>query len=413
MVSNTKRAAKPVLLTKKTRRILGVQRCHDGRLPLEGFVFGREPDDLITNIDASGKFPPPEVPEGWVPARQLKDAPSDIAFVSTADAAKASTLDAKARAALLGEAPLKGKSVFDFLTAAARDRVAVATGRTDLPQAKGEVPEAFRMTEQEKAQHMMQRVPRLDRDNAMAALARGAGAGAPYADDAEKRSRYRAYLEYEMGSVKTPPPRPPKGSDEDWLRELHEFYSCARIFKPMTGLMASRFTSATSAKLPLGSSGQSKEKDLVAKPAAKTKEPAEEAAALGMFGPLTRSVADFYPTRLLCKRFNVKLPAHVQPDEDLEPHTSRPSTEDALTQLRIDNHRANQPSRDPHPLAAGGSRGATGPDAAEDGLSAVANAPEIESADDHVDTTHNAALEGKRAGEEVFRAIFGDSDEDG
>ena len=35
---------------------------------------------------------------------------------------------------------------------------------------------------------------------------------------------------------------------------------------------------------------------------------AESAARMNMFGPLTRTKVDFYPNRLLCKRFNVANP---------------------------------------------------------------------------------------------------------
>jgi G patch domain-containing protein 1 len=409
MASNAKLTSQPILLTRKSGKAKGLQRCHDGRLPLEGFVFGHEPDPLVTSINDSGRFPPPEIPDGWVSARQAKVKAETAPFVSTADAARASTLDPKSRAALLGETQLKGKSVFDFLDPSARQRLASATGRTDLPQVKSEVPDAFRLTDEEKTQSVLQRITRLDRDTAMAALARGAGPGAPYADDEEKRARYRSYLEYEAGSTKILPVKPSRMSDNDWERELNEFHSCARIFKPMRGMMASRFTSATHSKLSTGSSGEVEDGNLVAKPAPKATDPAEDAAALGMFGPMTRSVADFYPSRLLCKRFNVKPPAHVQPDQEMEGYMERSGTDD------LNFASGSGTSRNTHLALAWQHDEGLGPASRPENQtgqpagSAPAHVPEP---DGILDTTRNAALEGKRAGEEVFRAIFGDSDDD-
>jgi G patch domain-containing protein 1 len=401
--------AKPTFIPNRTalkRVALGVRRCHDGRLPLDGFVLGREPDPLTTEINAEGKYPPPEIPPGWKSSKQPKAAEGEEnSYVSTADAAKASALDPKARAALLGEKQLPGKSVFDFLSASARERLVALTGKQNLPEAKGEVPEGYSLTEEQKTQEVLNQVPKLEKETAIAAISRGASG--PYAEDDEKRSRYRAYLEFQAGYGKALPFRPPKLSLDDWLKEFYEFYNCARIFKPMTGFMASRFTTSTStSRMSSGSQAQVDDKDLVAKPPEKAKDPAEEAAKLGMFGHMTRSVADFYPSRLLCKRFGVKPPAHVQPDQE---ETGRPSA--AATPGYEAYGAESRPASGvaPRPLAIEygvgfGDARETATEAADE-KTAVAPTP-------IVDASRNEALEGKRAGEEVFKAIFGDSDDD-
>ncbi|KAJ4293863.1 hypothetical protein N0V88_005377 [Collariella sp. IMI 366227] len=342
---------------------LGVRKCHDGRLPLEGFVFGKEPDALTSEINAEGKYPPPKIPPDWVPSKQASQDTGATGYVSTADAAKASMLEPKARAAILGEKQLPGKSVFDFMSADARERLAAASGRADLPQARGEIPTGYALSERDRLQELLSRVPKLDKETAIAAISRGAGGNPPYADDEAKRARYISFLEYQAGFKPTPGPQPSRIKSEDWMRELQEFYNCARIFKPMTGFMASRFT--TSSTIPgTGSGGETGNREMLSKPAPKPRDPAEEAAKLGMFGPMTRTVTDFYPTRLLCKRFNVKPPEHISPDEV-------------------------------PPAGPGQGR-------------ALLAAPEkVE-----VDATRNEALEGNRAGEDVFKAIFGDSDDE-
>ncbi|KAM7224048.1 hypothetical protein V8F06_000521 [Rhypophila decipiens] len=316
----TKPVFKPSKQSALNKVALGVRKCHDGRLPLDGFVFGKESDQLISEVNSGGRYPPPKIPPGWASAKNRTSQSDQSTFLSTGDAAKASKLDPKARAALLGEKQLPGKSVFDFLSAAARERLAVATGRTDLPPARGELPVGYSLSEEDRQRDLLERVPRLDKDTAVAALSRGTGPGAPYADNEAKRARYRAYLEYQAGFKSSLPPKPAQMNTDEWLQEAGEFFNCARIFKPMSGLMASRFTTSSSVTAP--STREAGEKQLVSRPPPKPQDPAEEAAKMGMFGPLTRSVADFYPTRLLCKRFNVKA-VHVQPDNH-EANGSKP-----------------------------------------------------------------------------------------
>ncbi|KAI0184843.1 hypothetical protein EV127DRAFT_222528 [Xylaria flabelliformis] len=319
--ANPALGAVPVFRSRKNilaRSSKSLRKCHDGRLPLDGFVFGTEADALVSSINTEDKYPPPQIPPGWKSSKERKAEAENANYVSTADAAKASKLDPKSRAALLGEAQLPGKSVFDFLSPEARERLASATGKSNLPPALGEVPAEFALTEAERQQELLRQLPELDKATAIAALARGASSSgpAPYADDEAKRGRYRAYLEYVAGFTKTIPAKPVGTRTQDWVRELHEFVSCARIFKPMTGLMASRFTTSSTATGSGGKGGGGD--DLLHVPPEKPKDPAEEAAKLGMYGSMTRSVRDFYPTRLLCKRFNVRPPAHVQPDAEME-----------------------------------------------------------------------------------------------
>ncbi|KAK3984613.1 hypothetical protein QBC44DRAFT_345927 [Cladorrhinum sp. PSN332] len=379
---------------------LGVRKCHDGRLPLDGFVFGKERDPLTSAINDQGKHPPPKIPPDWTSSKKPKSQTEQAGagYLSTADAAKASTLDPMSRAAILGERQLPGKSVFDFLSPAARERLVVVTGKTDLPQAKGEVPAGYALSEEERMQDLLGRVPQLGKEAAIAAISRGVGVGAPYSDSENKRARYIAFLEYQAGFKQAPGNIPPRMSSDDWLREMHEFYNCARIFKPMTGSMASRFTTSSASASTAKAGGDTKE--MLFKPPPRPQDPAEEAAKLGMFGPMTRSVGDFYPTRLLCKRFNVKPPAHVQPDDEQQAHPGSSTTAkkeydgfDAYTESVV------VPVRQALVSVSGSGSGTSTPELSQPTLDKTAVV---------VDSTRNEALEGKRAGEDVFKAIFGD-----
>ena len=402
---------KPTFMPKKAslgKVALGARKCHDGRLPLEGFVFGKMDDPLTATINSQGKYPPPEVPADWVSSKKPPSQGDANDYVSAAEAAKASTLDPKARAALLGEKQLPGKSVFDFMSAAARARLVAATGRADLPPALGEVPAGFARSDEERNQELLSRVPKLDKESAVAALSRGTGVGAPYADNDAKRSRYRAYLETQAGFRPSLPPKPTGMNSDEWLREFNEFFNCARIFKPMTGFMASRFTTSSSATgLSSGSKGEANG-DLVSKPPPKPQDPAEEAAKLGMFGTLTRSVVDFYPTRLLCKRFNVKPPALVQPDSDVYSGSTTKADFSARSSVFGDGAAA-RPDFTPGMTSSGGVSGEA--NTARGGVGETSK-PAVPAQADVIDSATNEALEGTRAGEEVFKAIFGDSDND-
>ncbi|KAM7195233.1 hypothetical protein V8F20_007609 [Naviculisporaceae sp. PSN 640] len=392
---------KPVFISTKSSALnkvaLGVRKCHDGRLPLDGFVFGKEADKLISEVNSEGKYPPPKIPPDWVSSKKPKSQSDPSTYLSTADAAKASKLDPKARAALLGETQLPGKSVFDFMSAAARERLAAVTGRTDLPPARGEIPAGYAMSEEDRQRDLLERIPRLDKETAIAALSRGTGAGAPYADNEVKRARYRAYLEYQAGFKPSLPPKPAKMTTDEWLQEAGEFFNCARIFKPMSGFMASRFTTSSSAA---GSSiGQGADKELLTKPPPKPLDPAEEAAKMGMFGPMTRSRADFYPTKLLCKRFNVKA-VHVAPD-NYEASASKARSTTSSAYGSYDN------SRRDFPLSGYGamSDALSGNGRQSNPVALIAEVPKP-AEKIVVDPSINEALEGPRADESLFKDIF-------
>ncbi|CAG7560240.1 unnamed protein product [Fusarium equiseti] len=376
----------PVFVSRTARAGNGLGRCHDGRLPLDGFVLAKITEDLS---DLLLEYAPPPVPEGWVSSKTSSEQAASSEYKSTADAAKASTHDAKSRAALLGEKSLPGKSVFDYITSSARDRLATASGNKQLPQGLGEIPEGYAISEEERQQAVWDQAPKLDRETAIAAISRGSSG--PYADNEEKKARYRTYLEH-FATGSQPLPYKPKGmAYDDFSRELSEFHNCARIFKPMTGFMASRFTTA---KKPSTVSTNESETDLLSKPEPKVADPAEEAAKMGMYGKMTRKVDNFYPTRLLCKRFNVRPPAHSQPDAEVGTGSGTRSRDEDLGTMEDAEIGSRTPAGDVKLI--GNTPGGT-----------VQPAPVPEPA---INPDKNEAVEGKTAHDEVLRAIFGDSD---
>lgn len=409
-------STRPVFISKKKAMATvsaNLRKCHNGRLPLSGFVLSNDSGLLSSIITSNGKYFPPEIPEGWKSAKQPTSEHKSLNYLSIAEAARESKLDPKARAAVLGETPLPGKSVFDYLSSAARERLVSASGRTDLPPALGEIPKGYAVTEEDRRKELSAQVPKLEKEVAIAALGRGATGWMPYAEDESKRARYREYLEGQAGIRESLVQNPSGVTKDDWLKELQEFAHCAQIFKPMTGMMATRFTSSSSVMRP-GSDLQPSmgTEALLSKPVPKAEDPAEAAAKVGMFGLMTRSTQDFYPTRLLCKRFNVKPPAHVQlnPDRTVEDsgediniggfqlgdgHPGRKL--ELVSKSAINEILSESGGRNKHLISSGTVPGVADIKRPVEGL---------------VDPDRNEALEGERAGEAVFKAIFGDDDDD-
>ena len=409
---------KPVFTSRKNAQSTsglptsrGFRKCHDGRLPLEGFILATL---SLSLQDGETKYPPPPVPDGWKPANLHTTTLTNSTYVSTADAAKLSSLDPTARASLLGEQQLPGKSVFDFLTPAARERLASASGKTNLPQAKSEgAPAGYTPSASEQRRTLWDLVPELPRETAEAALTRGESGWMPYAEDEDKRSRYRYFLELQSGKASNLPSRPEGMNADEWSRELQEFKQAAEVFKPVSGLMASRFTSSASSTPRLASDAP----DSAATGKQGAEDPAEKAAKLGMFGHLTRSRQQFFPTRLLCKRFNVKPPANVSVDPGGaggEAGDAGGKGKELVSQTSLDRMMADASWNRGGGMGfvSGGTEGGEA-DAAlrEKGDSGTVRAQE-QRGREAVDAERNAALEGQRAGEALFRSIFGDEDSD-
>ncbi|OQO04886.1 hypothetical protein B0A48_07903 [Cryoendolithus antarcticus] len=390
---------KPSAPTKKvtqsqTTTLQGFRRCHDGRLPLDGFVLSMQRLEV-----AESKYPPPVLPPDWKSRRATKFDTSATTFTSTADVAKSSTLNPSSRAAILGEAALPGKSVFDFLSTSARDRLVSASGKTNLPQAKGEHgPVDAASSPAQKS--LWDLVPPLDADTASAALARGKTGWLPYAEDLPKRDRYTGFLSLRAGQQDPPslPARSPGMTTDAWAQEMREFAQAAEVFKPISGLMATRFAASTAA--PALAS------DAPDPTPASTKvlSAAEEAAKAGMYGPLTRKTYAFYPTRLLCKRFNVPAPTVVDP-----------STADAAEERKSMKNLVNvrEMERMMGAASAGpgsGVRMKAFASAGTEGGEKAETKESVEATGGHarVDVDVNEALEGARPGRDVYEGIFGD-----
>ena len=150
--------AKLVFISKKTNPLKAssnLRKCFDGRLPISGFVLAIEP--MKTKDDW---YPPLEVPEGWVPAA-LQGEANTLELCCDPN----TKLDPWLRGALLGETPLPGKPVFDFMSTTAREKITALTGKTNLPPALNETPPAGY-----SPSPLTDVIPKVDRSVALEAL---------------------------------------------------------------------------------------------------------------------------------------------------------------------------------------------------------------------------------------------------
>ena len=327
-VSRSKTKAKPL-----PGMLVSLRKCHDGKLPLSGFVLADELDGFSSMDLSDNKYAPPEVPGDWQPAQS---AVFNSEIIPDVGGSILQQQTAASRRQALNEPALPSKSVFDFLSPAARDRLATATGNTNLPPALDE----SLSTSQDDVNTRSDNQPSLPypplspttATTALSRLRRDKTSDAPYATDLPKQGRYKDFLRYSSDSLppsqRIPPLRPPHAShsksaaesDAEHLEELTEFAATAGLFRPVTGFFASRFTTSTTAaaeggdersRAPADGDDGDGQTSLLSRPVPKLTDPGEEAAHMGMFGLMTRSVKGWMPTRLVCKRFEVAMPIDV------------------------------------------------------------------------------------------------------
>ncbi|GAA5971280.1 hypothetical protein JCM21900_002905 [Sporobolomyces salmonicolor] len=325
------RSAKPA-----AKHAAQLQDFHDGTRLLPGFVLYSEP---FAGPSTSSLPPPP--PPGWRPdpTRLWKENTPPAA--GTDGKGKGKQLDAEERGFLLGEKapPPVPKSVFDYLSSKSRERLASLTGSAGAPSSAA-APDAAQPTPPEPDAQLF--VPPLDRPTALAAL-KGFQpySAASTSPDPVKQARYTLYLQYQASTQASTTSSPfgprklPNGkmqTVDELNRELSEYAQSAKVFKPVSGMLGNRFQSSTSGSLdtpkiepglyqpppkaaaadPSSSNYLAATYGDAASAAAAPPEPkltpAQAAARAGNFGPLTRTVTQFRPARLLCKRFGVRDP---------------------------------------------------------------------------------------------------------
>ncbi|KAG0342547.1 hypothetical protein BG004_005661 [Podila humilis] len=364
--------------------------CSDGRPPLQGFVLG-----ATAGVKPLKWYSAPRVPDDFVPHHVFSEHTKPTPISNRQQQPK---LTADDRALVLGETPIVAprRSVFEYMSAENKNRLDSVLG--------------FVMdTEGEK--HMKKNhfdIPTIDKSSAEAALQ----GFMPFGDNLAKQSRYKQYLNIQAKRSDETITLVEGFSGTDMTRELNEFAQAARIFKPLSTSMASRFTAASSViEFAQPAAGLRSSADIIASAADKStpmhavvermevpKSQAAKAAAMGMFGPLTRSTVDFFPAKLLCKRFNVPNP---HPDhKDKGPEGPR----DLLDKMTMDNMMARRGAYEGMVGEGQGSLSGTSTPKEESGTASSAVAADLEEANEDVAQV--------RPPMDIFKAIFDDSEEE-
>ncbi|KAJ8514295.1 hypothetical protein ONZ45_g8158 [Pleurotus djamor] len=313
---------RPSKAQNSSRMTASYQFFQDGKPVLPGFVLSDKP------VAEDRWFPLPDPPQGWKPdprrvwGKEKENQPSQPVApplpTHTGPGKWKTTITADNRGTILGETPLPSapRSVFEYMSQKDAERIKnMAAGHSNLPSSH---PPSSQLS---PSGRIGVEIPPLDPLIAQSALQ----GFQPFANDPAKQARYTAYLQSQASPDSNIELKPLPGQDIPvFNKELSDYAKSAQIFKPMSGAMAGRFTSAAvvdmGPKIHEGLHMPSKEEIAKKEEEEKEKEKKEEevspkvhAARVGMYGPLTREVKPWQPAKLLCKRFGVKDP-DVQPE---------------------------------------------------------------------------------------------------
>ena len=413
----------------------------DGRPVLVGFQIGTQ------GLSDSIRFSAPVIPSEWKPNPEglwNRYASHEKADASTLKQSESAPLKAASRSSLLGEARIPGPppSLSDFLSEKALQRLDTSSG-LELPKNQLGVAMASESREVEV------QIPPTDPRTAKAALL----GFIPFGNDPAKQDRYRRYLNFQANPDNASQAnfKPVAGqSVEQFNQELREFAKSAAIFRPMSTAMASRFTSASSKAAaqevtspapglrqpkvegPKNDSAHNIQERSSLAVVEEALSPAQQAARSGMFGPLTRTVEEWCPERLLCKRFNVPDPhpgktggdKTQRRDDDDDPFygTSRAK---AQPDIKVDQHWENNKRQLQHlaenrAWALAGSAPSIQQQGSDvnatsetPGDSAIPVPTAIENIGLGEDKSHETMLsESKKPSVDIFKAIFASDEED-
>jgi G patch domain-containing protein 1 len=390
----------------------------DGRPPLKGF-------HVTDKTQQIGKWhAPPKVPADFTGQHVVKTEQENNE-TNAPKISKESLFSFEERGNALGEKPIEQRSVFDYMPKHSKDKLDQAVSYfIDIGKDKSQLSE----------------FPTIPKDVAKLALQ----GFMPFGDNLKKQARYRSYLENQAGMLsengipKTVLPIPEGLTYEIGMKETDEFAKAARIFRPISAMMSGRFTSAseTSKNVEVVNfegglkteEQYRKEKEQrikeTPKPEKKQLSQEAEAAAMKMFGNLTRTVKPFYPNRLVCKRFNVKDP-HPNHDHTADKAAGRTQSgnKDALSKESMEtilNERLPlqkftsvsemteslaQPDDDPMMKAV-----VPKPSQRSEDSAAPTTGIETAKKEENEDEDGGPPLDYERPSMDIFKAIFDDSD---
>ncbi|XP_005089817.1 G patch domain-containing protein 1 isoform X2 [Aplysia californica] len=304
---------------------------------LEGFCLSSKP------LKPGRKFPPPTLPRHFKPQhwfrkkRITSHLPEDIGVDGSESGSRSSGLTAVDRGLILGETPVMS-SVFDLIPAHDKQRIEATKEAISMTQSLtgseagpsksatqqagptesgafsqlSEMRETTESTQAKPGSFLSKFKPAevTPADNGStstsgaapkAPLFQGGLNFQPFRKDPVKQERYDRYLTLVKQGVQDPYSSVVSSSMTEWdrSRERDEFAKAAKIFRPLSAMMSSRFVR-----------GAMIDDDTAEKPMEAESEKSDQgkAADMKMFGKLTREEVEWHPDKLLCRRFNVPNP---------------------------------------------------------------------------------------------------------
>ncbi|RUS80099.1 hypothetical protein EGW08_012145 [Elysia chlorotica] len=285
---------------------------------LEGFCLSK------TQLKPKKKFPAPTLPKGFKPHhwfrkhREMSHIPEHLRQGMGYNSVKLNAVD---RGILLGEQPVMS-SVFDLIPKADQQRIDATKEAISMTKSLNEGKASKEPLENESqnkkdaepssARNFLSRFqPALDaeaQDNAEkktsnpnTPLFQSSMTFQPFRKDPAKQTRYEKYLTLVKQGGHEPYNAVASSNMTEWekARERDEFSKAAKMFRPMSAMMSSRFVS-----------GAMIDDDMDEKCIESGSEKTDEtkAAEMKLFGKLTREEHEWHPHQLLCKRFNVPNP---------------------------------------------------------------------------------------------------------
>eukprot|EP01125_Pyxidicula_operculata_P011185 TRINITY_DN3655_c0_g1_i1.p1 TRINITY_DN3655_c0_g1~~TRINITY_DN3655_c0_g1_i1.p1 ORF type:complete len:886 (-),score=354.06 TRINITY_DN3655_c0_g1_i1:121-2778(-) len=297
-----------------------------------GFVKSTRPPPAVI------EFPPPELPQGYKPKRMFQDrsefAPKqdDVDMqmpsfyveqskrTSTSSSSSSSSLPLNynitpsERGYMLGEQPLQvgpsiqskqettkhpsinkddKEGIFGLISAADRKRIEELTGKSIPIPSNQQDKKPQTLAPSQPPQQQPQPPPPPPEKK-------------PYSSNPQKQKRFELWLKVQRGQA-DPGTRWNEGLNSRQSKDEHdEFMREWGGFKVSNStVLSNRFVSTTIQYEP----GEVSDEDEDGKKGDyQVEDYHTTAASMGMFGALTRSVVDWYPAPLLCKRFNVAVP---------------------------------------------------------------------------------------------------------
>ncbi|KAL3860793.1 hypothetical protein ACJMK2_010860 [Sinanodonta woodiana] len=251
-------------------------------------------------------FPPSPLPPEFKPVHAFKK-PSEYEAVDKEEKlTKKKDLNAVARGIELGETPIIG-SVFDLISK--EDKARLDTARSDPLSTNNSnrlVTDSRVAGQEEQGDSSKKTVLQSNDEPNRSNLPLFHGHSLmfrPFAKDLKKQERYDKYQTLIRHGKRDADAyeETVSGHMTEWEREREkeEFIKASKLYKPLTPMMASRFTRGKYLE----------EDDKVEVPAEEgDKSDKVKAAEMNMYGQLTREVQEWHPCKLLCKRFNVPHP---------------------------------------------------------------------------------------------------------